>query len=318
MRTRRVLFLFLTMFILLACGPRMRAAPELEVPQDQALIERGEYIANHLAICVTCHSERLWDEPGAPPNPDGRFAGGNEWSEETVSVDGRGFPGSLYSTNLTQHPEYGLGAWTDGEVMRAIREGVNRDGKALLLHPYQDFRHMTDRDVFAVIAYLRTLEPIANEVPPRDTGFLINFFVNRGPEPLDGPVAPPAATDAVSRGAYLTEIAGCAGCHTPMKGMAPDPDRYMSGGTLFHEHGHTAVPSNLTPDPETGLGQATYEEFETAMREGVSRHGQPLSPLMPRDYAGLTDEDMQAIWAYLQSIPAIENDVSQAWEKARN
>ena len=161
------------------------------------------------------------------------------------------------------------------------------------------------------------------------------------------PVAAPAQTPAqsndpkVARGSYLVKIMGCNDCHTPWKmgaqGPEPDMTRMLSGhpqdmvmppvnlargawmtvtaatNTAFSGPWGVSFTANLTPDPETGLGKWTPEIFIQAIRTG--RHegqGRPILPPMPYPmYRNATDDDLRAVFAYLQSIPPIRNRVPQ-------
>lgn len=159
-------------------------------------------------------------------------------------------------------------------------------------------------------------------------GGLLGFTIG---VPLGSPTA--QDPDLVARGKYLVEVAaGCGECHTPLTDTG-EPDR------RYHLAGHvagTAVPSNtafkdlrggeavtyarnLTPDRETGLGDWTLEEFRRALKEGVAKGGRPLRPPMPweRFSKVFSDEDIRAIWAYLRSLPPVENRVPGAGESPR-
>lgn len=121
--------------------------------------------------------------------------------------------------------------------------------------------------------------------------------------------SPPAqAVDPVARGEYLTTIMGCNDCHTPgyLYG-APDDTRKLSGSEVgWAGPWGVAFAANLTPDPETGLGNWSDEEIITALKTGQRPDGRMLAPFMPyQNFASLTDEDVQAIVAYLRSLPPI-------------
>lgn len=293
-----------------ACSPKMRTAPELKAPEGEAIVKRGEYLANHVAACVGCHSERDASQPGAPALAAHAFAGGALLTEKSVLFNGEGFPGTAQAKNLTQDSEHGLGAWTDGEIARAIREGVDKNGEPLFpMMPYTNYKYMADQDVLAIIAYLRTIQPVARPDRAADLDFPLSLIVNFIPEPLAGPVAAPA-TDTVARGAYLTRIASCNDCHTPSVRGEPVEGEAWSGGVVINEHGMgTVVSSNLTPDAETGLGNVTAEQWLAMFREGKGKDGRPLNATMPwAFYRGMTDEDLLAIYAYFRTVPPIKKD----------
>src|SRR5207244_3638806 len=111
----------------------------------------------------------------------------------------------------------GLGGWTDGEILRAIREGVDRDGKALFpMMPYDGYRYLSDADAEAIVAYMRTLSPVSHRVPPRRLPFPLPLILPSLPKPLTGPVSSPDPSSTVAYGEHLTMVAGCRFCHTPV------------------------------------------------------------------------------------------------------
>lgn len=125
---------------------------------------------------------------------------------------------------------------------------------------------------------------------------------------------PASADDAqVARGRYLVTISGCSDCHTPGALLgAPDMKRYLGGSDVgFSIPGQGVfVGQNLTPDKETGLGAWTDAQIIAAIRTGKTPDGRTLSPVMPYPaLAHLTDEDAQAIVAFLKSLPSVSNKV---------
>lgn len=287
------------------------APPAARAPSDETVevtperVARGTYLAETVVGCVHCHSPRDWSRyagPGRPPP-----SGGDCWS------DAEGVPGRVCATNLTPDPQTGLGAWTDGEIMRAVREGVGRDGRALFpVMPYREFRHLSDEDARALVAWIRSLEPVRDPVPQRRLRFPASYFITRVPRPLEGPVAGPDRDDPVARGEYLTDIAGCRFCHTPLDATRePVEERAFAGGREFTmEWGRVRSP-NLTPDP-TGLGGRQAENFISLFRAfrdpslGAFQVTTGQNTVMPwHSLADLTDEDLRAIWAYLQTLEPI-------------
>lgn len=301
------------MVVFSACSPSMRTAPELKAPQDAASIERGKYLASAVLGCVDCHSPRAWDQIGAPPVEGREYTGGILINDE-LTVDGDSFPGVLQAPNITQHAEHGIGAWTDGEIARAIREGVNRDGDALFpMMPYMAYRNLSDEEVLDVIAYLRTIPPREGTVAERDLDFPLSIIVNFMPEPLEGPISAPAITDAVKRGERLVTLAGCNDCHSPMERGEVIKGQEFSGGAVYSalamQAFGTVVVSNITPDEETGIGKVTEEQFVAMMREGKGKDGRGLHAFMPwAFYRDMTDDDLKGIYAYLRTVPAIKKD----------
>ncbi len=118
----------------------------------------------------------------------------------------------------------------------------------------------------------------------------------------------------VERGRYLVEgIAGCGNCHTPQGPQGPVAGKALAGGLPFREKVFTAYSSNITPDPETGIGRWTDAQIATAIREGKRPDGSLIGPPMPFElYRGIADADLAAIVAYLRTVPAVKNAVKKS------
>lgn len=226
-----------------------------------------------------------------------------------------GVPGELYVPNITQDPETGLGTWTDGEIIRAFREGVDKDDKPLFaMMPYAScFSALSDADSAAIVAYMRTLAPVKNQVPERRLKFPLGLVVKIMPKPLTGPVTPPA-DQPLARGKYLVTVAGCAECHTPRnKRGQPIAALHMAGGNRIRlldlPPGDPAIlMPNLTSDKETGLGAWSDDEIRRAVQDGIRPDGTRLAPQGPSEiFHALAPEDMTAIIAYLRTVPAVRN-----------
>jgi len=303
--------IFLTYFM-----PRQRPPTDLRVTITPELLERGTYLVEHVLLCNDCHSERDWTIYGGPPKPP--FGAGRECMTrrtETIGVrvsEGQGnFPGILCIRNITPDPESGIGNWTDGELSRAIREGVDHNGEGLFpIMPYFIYRSISDADIQAVIAYMRKLEPVSAERPERDIDFPMSTLIQLFPEPLDGPVPHPDPHDSIATGEYLATIARCGFCHTPREGQGKEGVRgqEFAGGVPF-VLGTREMPSrNLTPDP-TGIGPWTKQAFLDRFRRFGDRH--PVATLEDNTlmdwaaFAGMTDQDLGAIYDYLRSLPPI-------------
>ena len=280
-----------------------RPPSDVKVEVTSERVKRGEYLANKVMNCMECHTGA--DPVTHAPIADQFGMGGKYFGPEM------GLPGKIYSSNLTSDPKTGLGNWTDGEILRAMREGVAKDGRALFpIMPYMNYRTMSDEDAYAIVAYLRTLEPKENQVPTRSLDFPLNFIVNTIPKPLDGPV-PPAPTEKVAYGQYLFTQASCTDCHTPSEKGQPIMEKFAAGGMEFKMGDHTLVAPNITPDPETGIGKWTDEQIKTALQTGVRPDGRALSPLMPwQYYNGLTEQDVDALVAYMRTIKPVSNPIA--------
>lgn len=269
-------------------------------------------MVNHLAACGACHTTRDSGKIIDPERGDALLAGGNVL--ETVKPQMR-----VWVPNITSEPETGIGRWSDDQVMRAIRDGVDDEGKFLLpVMPFGSFRYMSDDDVRAVVAYLRSVpplrqthEPIKNEVP-----FFVriglNWFGAAMHRPARG-VAAPSTSDGVNYGEYLARLATCADCHSLGTRGPRDPgDRFRAGSDVpFPEGGQVWAP-NITPDAETGIGRCSREQVKRAMREGARLDGRKMAPpmatLVPH-YSGMTDGDLDALVAYLFAQKPVKHSV---------
>ena len=212
--------------------------------------------------------------------------------------------------------ETGIGGWTDGEVIRAIREGIGRNNRFLVLMPSELFNGMSDEDVQAIVAYLRTLEPTENDVPefkPSLMGRVLLSLMITPPDRITEPVAAPPRGATAEYGEYLANsVSPCAACHTPRVRGEMERDRLWSGGADFEVGESTIYSANLTRDEETGIGTWSEEDFFRAINSGVNPSGEVLRLPMPwPQLRNMTDDDLHAIWLHIQSVPAISNEVPE-------
>lgn len=258
------------------------------------VVERGRYLVEVIGSCSNCHSPK---GPGGEI-PGKHMAGGFEIEEAF---------GTAIAPNITPDRETGIGAWSDAEIVRAIREGKGRDGRTLgPPMPFGLYRDLADSDVKAMVAYLRTLPPVRNRVARGR--YTIRLPESYGP-PV-GSVPDPPRGDLVKYGAYLAgPVAHCTECHTPAgRAGRPDPTRPLAGGFAFRGPWGTSYSANLTPDPETGIGKWTDAQIVAGIY-GVYPDGRPGLPPMPWPYyAGkIAASDLEAIIAYLRSVKPIRN-----------
>ncbi|MCC6132449.1 MAG: c-type cytochrome [Acidobacteria bacterium] len=285
-------------------APLHRPARQVEAPRTPEAIERGRYLAHHVAACMSCHSQVQEELPGDVVAP-GRFGSGRDFGADA------GFPGRVRAGNLTAAPQ-GLGNWSDGEILRAVREGISRDGRPLFpLMPYQAYaRQLSDTDALAIVAYLRTLQPLTDTVAPSAIDFPASMFIRLSPAPVESGASPLPA-EPLARGRRLLDLMSCGDCHNAFDARRQTiPGREMSGGAEFQVPGKGKVyASNLTPDKETGLGTATEEDLARALRSGTGHDGRILYAMPWTAYAGLSDEDLRAVITALRALPAVRNDV---------
>ncbi len=293
--------------------PAMRAPSAEKIEATPERLARGRYLTENVAHCVGCHSDAYFDRFAIPIKKGTEGQGGFPFDK------GLGVPGLVQAQNITSDPKDGIGAWTDGEVLRAVREGVNRDGQALFpMMPYEKFRALSDEDAKSILVYVRTFRPIAHAVAARRLDFPVNFLVKFAPKPLDGPVAEPDPKDTVAYGKYLATIAGCGNCHTPIDSKGrPIPGQEFSGGWLMPGPWGRVVSANLTPDPDNYMGQASREEFIDRFKslEGLDGDDAPVAPpgkntvMAWTRYARMTRDDLGAIYDYLKTIPPIKKAI---------
>lgn len=291
--------------------PLSRSTPQLTASNDEQSVARGEYLYNYSLNCWTCHGS---EGSHSPDEPQG---GGQVFDLTKVGPPG-GF-GIIYASNITPDLETGIGTWTDGELVRAIREGLDKQGHVLFpIMEAEWWSGLSDADALALVAYLRTLPAVHNEVPDNQLTFTARALITLGivkaqPAITEVVVAPPKGATA-EYGEYLAYHAStCVGCHTPRNPNNGQFDltRPFSGGLFpFPEEGFTTTGSNLTPDPETGIGNWTEDQFITAMRTGLRPDGTVIIPFMPWPaYNRWSTDDLRAVWLYLRTLEPVTHEI---------
>ncbi|MEZ5082401.1 MAG: c-type cytochrome [Bacteroidales bacterium] len=284
------------------------STPEgLKVDMSPANVEKGKYLANELMGCVGCHAKRDYTKFAGPIISESKGSGGEFWGENL------GFPGSLFAPNITQGSLYN---WTDGEIFRAIVNGVDKEGNALFpIMPYHQYGKLPKEDIYAVIAYIKTLEPKPEEYPERELNFPLNLIVNTMPQKATHHLKPDA-NDLVKHGEYIITAAVCFDCHTPMeKGRFIEEMAYAGGAEFKFESGGIVRSANLTPDKETGIGNWTKKQFVQRFKAYADSNFifEKLWPpaililicpgnIMPT----FKERDLEAIYAYLMSLDPIK------------
>lgn len=261
MKALKVILALLGIVILLvaAAGAYVKIAlpdtgkPEvLNIVATPEKIENGRYLANHVAACMDCHSSRDWTRFAAPMNKAGFGAGGEVFNKQM------GFPGTFYAPNITP---YALKEWTDGELFHAITTGVNKEGRALFpLMAAHRFGKMDREDIYDIIAYLRSLQPVKKDVPTSEVDFPVNFIINTMPKPASFQQKP-STEDGVLYGAYLVNAAGCVDCHSQTDNGSVIPGTAFGGGMEFHLPTGTVRSPNITAEKSTGIGHWTKAAF---------------------------------------------------------
>lgn len=289
--------------------PNVGQPENIKVEATPKRLARGKYLANHVAVCIDCHSTRKWDQFGGPIDTAIIGAGGEKF-DERIS-----FPGAVYVPNITPT---NLKSWTDGELYRAITTGVKKDGSAIFpIMPYVAFGKMDREDIFSIIAYIRTLKPHASSFPKRKLDFPLNLLVNTMPQKAM-PAKIPAESDTLKYGKYLIEAAACSECHTKAVQGKPVVGMDYAGGNEYNIGGGTTIRSaNITPDRISGIGAWTKEQFIARFKQYTNGSMKPypvkqgeFQTIMPWwRYGGMKESDLAAVYTYLKTVKPVSNKV---------
>ena len=275
---------------------------DLKVEVTPERVERGRHTAH--TLCVACHLD----------NDTGTLAG-------KPMVDMPAQFGTAHSANITRDPDTGIGKWTDGELAYLLRTGVTREGR--YTPPWMvKLPLMSDEDLKDVIAFLHSDDPLVRPVkaqrPACKPSLLTKVLARVAFKPIPYPPAPiasPDRSDRVAYGRYLVQARTiCYPCHSADFAKLDEavPERsggYLGGGNAMPDmNGRIVHTANITPDPETGLGKWTEDEFVRLLRFGVRPDATVIVyPMVP--YPELSDDDARAIFAYLRTVPPIKNAV---------
>jgi mono/diheme cytochrome c family protein len=291
--------------------PATAAPSSVVVEATPERLQRGRYLFEDLADCAGCHSPRDNSKFAWPVVP-GQTGAGLEFPAEL------GLPGKIVAPNLTPDKETGIGTWTDGEKIRAIREGIAKDGKALFTFmPYKHFAKLSDEDVYSVVAYLNSLPPIKNRLPRTELNFPVNLLVKFNPKPVEGKVNAPDRTNKVAYGEYLVNAAGCILCHSKLDKGEPTKGMEYGGGEEFRIGEFIVNSQNISPDEETGIGKWSEDRFVAKFKgyanmtfENAPRATQANFTIMPwPGFSQLPEEDLRAIYAFLRTVKPVRNAV---------
>ena len=295
-------------YLALAVIVMIAALPE-SVPSEAADAARGEYLVR-AAGCISCHTEK---------GGKGAYLAGGRALESPY--------GTFYSSNITPDSETGIGAWSDADFVHALRHGESPQGRTYYpAFPYGSFSSMRRQDMLDIKAYLFTTEPVRRQNRDHELRFPFSWrfsiypwrwlFFSPGEEQPD---AAPAAPE--QRGGYLVNVLGhCAECHTPRniagglkRGKPLAGTRYGPGG---------AIVPNITPDPDTGIGTWSVGDLVFFFKSGLKPDGDDVQGNMREviedGLRHLSDDDLQAIAAYLKALPAIRHAVLPAKRRAES
>jgi mono/diheme cytochrome c family protein len=288
--------------------PKVGKAPDIKVNMSPENIERGKYLANHVTVCIDCHSDRDWSKYSGPLISGTEGKGGERMGKEI------GLPGDFYVKNITPAS---LKDWTDGEIYRAITSGLSKDGTVLFpIMPYPNFAKLSREDIYAIIAYIRTLKPIENKVPKSEPSFPMSMIMKTIPSEADHqPI--PNKSNLVQYGKYLVTAASCGDCHTQAVKGTPVEGMEFAGGREFVLPIGTLRSANITPDKQSGIGTWNEEFFIEFFKSKIPNSSPEenikkgeYNTIMPWTmYAGMEDDDLKAIFAYLKTLNPVKNKV---------
>jgi cytochrome c553 len=288
--------------------PKVGKAPDIKVNMNPENIERGKYLANNVAVCIDCHSDRDWTKYSGPLKPGTEGRGGELMGKEM------GLPANFYVKNITPSA---LKNWTDGEIYRSVTSGISKDGTALFpIMPYLNYGKLSKEDIFAIIAYIRTLKPIENSVPKSEPSFPMSMIIKTIPSEAQHQLVPDKS-NRVQYGKYLVAAASCGDCHTQSKKGTAVEGMEFAGGMEFGIPSGTIRSANITPDKQTGIG-TWNEEFFIEFFRAKTPNSNPdenvkkgdFNTIMPWTmYSGMDDDDLIAIFTYLKTLKPVINKV---------
>lgn len=293
------------------------AVKELKVELTPERIARGEYLANHVCVCMDCHSTRNWNAFSGPLIP-GTLGKGGERFDESMN-----FPGTFYSANITP---FNVGSWSDGELYRVIVSGVAKDGHPMFpVMPYLNYGKMDEEDIHSLIAYVRSLDPLESRTEKSEAVFPVSVIMHTMPQP-PAHVKRPDPSDEVAYGKYLVNASGCGECHTRTEKGKKVGEPFAGGFAFNFPTGDVVRSVNITPSEDGGLGRWTREQFIARFKmyadsgytaPPVNMMAHEFQTVMPWTmYAGMTEQDLGAIYAYLRTVPVVDGMVER-WTPAQ-
>lgn len=281
--------------------------PEITASNDPSVIARGKYLAYGPAHCATCHvpMDKMMEVENGLEIP---LSGG--WELKIP-------PGKFRAPNLTPDMETGIGKFSDGQIARAMRYSVSHDSKYLM--PFMPFQEMSDEDITAIISFLRSQEPVRNEIERSKYSLLGKALLALGAVEPEGPKKTPPKSvvidSTIEYGSYLANsIANCMGCHTERNLKTGEfIGEAFAGGMEFppddFSKGYSFITPNLTPDKETGVMSYWNEaDFIKIFRAGRVFEG---SPMPWGAFSRMEEVDLKAIYRYLQSLEPIKRPVEK-------
>src|ERR1700733_6844890 len=257
------------------------------------LVKRGDYLVNTIMTCGNCHSPK-----GPPSAVAGKeFTGGPPFDLPPFTVT---------PSNITQDKETGIGAWSDADIKKLLRTGVRPNGVPIAsVMPVGFYGIITDGDMDAIVAYLRTIKPVSNKVPDPVYRMAAPAQIFPGTE---HPYTEAMTKDPLKKGFYLATIGHCLERHTPhTKGHHDFASDAGKGGMEFKGPWGVSVSRNITSSKAKGIGDWTDADIKRAVIQGIDKNANHLKPPMGFGYyAHLADADINDLIAWLRTVPAKE------------
>jgi mono/diheme cytochrome c family protein len=254
-------------------------------------VEHGSYLVNTIMTCGNCHSPK-----GPPDVVAGKdFSGGLRFNEPPFDVT---------ASNITRDKDTGIGKWSAGDIKKLLVDNVRPSGVSLVVMPTGFYRIITRGDLDAIVAYTQTIKPVSNKVPAPIYKVPVKHQIFPGAEK---PMNPAAFRDKIKYGFYLATIGHCMECHTPRVKGELDFSNIGAGGQEFPGPWGVSTSRNITPSKTKGIGTWTDAEIKRAITQGIDKDGNKLKgPMGFRYYSHMTDADLDAVIAWLHTVPSKE------------
>jgi mono/diheme cytochrome c family protein len=281
----------------------------LKVEVTQARVERGRDLA--MTMCRMCHYNQT-----------------TKTLSGTRLLDMPPEFGKAFSKNITQHPTQGIGKWSDGDIAWLLRTGIHPHTGAYVPPWMIKLPNMADEDLYSIIAWLRSDDPLLAATDQDNTqsepSFMAKALCYVAFKPFEYPTKPiayPDTTNTVAYGRYIvTAVHDCYGCHLSdfanYNQLEPEKSVGFCGGGMAmpDANGLAQMSANITPDKETGIGKWTRDEFIKTLKTGVRPDGKPLRYPMTRMHT-MSDHAAGCIYDYLRTIPTISQKVARSQPK---
>jgi cytochrome c553 len=273
-----------------ACSAPDPVMPPLPSISAEGALAHGANLARGFGACGACHN--------VAGDPDGELAGGR-----LIGVGG----GSGRAANITP-AKSGIGEWSDGDIKRLFRSQLRPDGSEIGINAHRGFEWLSDPDVLALTAYLRSLPAIENEVERGGRGFVerntTGFFETR--REVRGYVPPISPRFTTEYGGYIVDsVARCGSCHNKPGGTISS-EVYLAGGRAISFDGEERIAPNITPSTSSGIGSWSEEQIAYFLRSGTKPDGSAVDGRFcpTKFYSQAPDEQVLAVAKYLRSVPA--------------